>query len=83
MMQLDEALSYKPYGSGFDSRLCPWKFSLTYSFRLLYGPGVGLVSNMNEYQKYFLECKGGRCLELKNLSPSCADCHEIWEPKPP
>ena len=25
--------------------------------------------------------KGGRCLELTNLSPSCADCLEICEPQ--
>jgi len=24
--------------------------------------------------------KGGRCLGLKTLPPSCADCLEIWEP---
>ena len=27
--------------------------------------------------------KGGRCVGLTNLSPSCADCLEIWEPQPP
>jgi hypothetical protein len=27
--------------------------------------------------------KGGRCAGLTTLSPSCADCHEIWEPQPP
>jgi len=27
--------------------------------------------------------KGGRCVELKKLPPSCANCHEIWEPQPP
>jgi hypothetical protein len=26
--------------------------------------------------------KGGRCVGLKTLPPSCADCHEIWEPQP-
>jgi len=26
--------------------------------------------------------KGGRCLELTNLPPSCAYCLEIWEPQP-
>jgi len=24
--------------------------------------------------------KGGRCVGLTTLSPSCADCHEIWKP---
>jgi hypothetical protein len=26
--------------------------------------------------------KGGRCVELTNLPPSCADCLKIWEPQP-
>ena len=27
--------------------------------------------------------KGGRYVRLTNLPPSCAVCHEIWEPQPP
>jgi hypothetical protein len=27
--------------------------------------------------------KGGRCIGLTTLPPSCADCLEIWEPQPP
>ena len=27
--------------------------------------------------------KGGRCVRLTNLPPSCADCLEIWESQPP
>jgi hypothetical protein len=27
--------------------------------------------------------KGGRCVELTTLPPSCADCLEIWEPQTP
>jgi hypothetical protein len=27
--------------------------------------------------------KGGRCVGLTTLPPSCADCHEIWESQPP
>jgi hypothetical protein len=27
--------------------------------------------------------KGGRCVGLTNLPPSCADCLEMWEPQPP
>ena len=30
-----------------------------------------------------MEGKGGRCLGLTTLPPSCADCLEIWEPQPP
>jgi hypothetical protein len=27
--------------------------------------------------------KGGRRVGLTTLPPSCADCLEIWEPRPP
>ena len=27
--------------------------------------------------------KGGQCIGLTTLPPSCADCLEIWEPQPP
>jgi len=27
--------------------------------------------------------KGGWCIGLTTLPPSCADCLEIWEPQPP
>jgi hypothetical protein len=79
--QLVEALSYKPEGHGFDSRLCHWDFSFTYSFRSHCGRGVDSASNRNEYQEYFLGGKG--CVGLTTLPPSCADCLEIWEPQPP
>jgi hypothetical protein len=26
--------------------------------------------------------KGGQCVRLTTSPPSCAECHEIWEPKP-
>jgi hypothetical protein len=35
----------------------------------------------NEYQEYLLGGKGGRCVGLTTLPPSCADCLEIWEPQ--
>ena len=44
--------------------------------------GVDSASNRNEYQEYFLMDKGGRCVGLTTLPPSCADCLEIWEPQP-
>jgi hypothetical protein len=55
MVQLVDALCYKPEGRGFDSRWSHWNFSLTYSFLPHYGPGVDSSSNRNEYQEYFLE----------------------------
>ena len=42
------------------------------SFRSHYGPGVDSASNRNEYQEYFLGGKGGRCVILTTLPPSCA-----------
>jgi hypothetical protein len=66
--QFVEALRYIPEGRGFDS---------------LHSPGVDSASNRNEYQEYFLGGKGGRCLGVTTLSPSCADCLEILEPQPP
>ena len=41
------------------------------------------ASNRSEYQECFLGGKGGRCIGLRNLPPSCADCHAVWEPQPP
>ena len=52
-----KALRYKPAGRGFDSRWRQWNFSVTYSFRSHYGPGVDSASNRNEYQVYFLGVK--------------------------
>ena len=67
-----KALCYKSEGRGVDSRWCHWNFSLTLSFRSHYGPGVDSASNRNEYQVHFLGGKGGRCVRLTTLPPSCA-----------
>ena len=48
-----------------------------------YGLGVDSSSNRNEYQEYFLGGKGGRCVGMTTLPPSCADCLEICEPQTP
>jgi len=69
VVQLVEALRYMPEDRGFDFRWCHWNFSLTYSFRPQYDTGVDSASNRNEYQKYFLGSKGGRCVELTTLPP--------------
>jgi len=44
---------------------------------------LGVASNRNEYQQYFLGDKGGRCVGLTTLPPSCTDCLDIWESQPP
>jgi len=36
-------------------------------------PGVDSVSNSNECQDYLMEGKGGQCIGLTTLPPSCAD----------
>ena len=54
------------------------RFPMVSSFRPHYGPGVKSASNRNEYQEYFLGVKGGRCVGLTNLPPSCADCLDVW-----
>jgi hypothetical protein len=79
--QLVKALRYKPKEREFDFRWCHWNFSLTYSFRPNYGPGVDSGSNGNEYQEYFQGGKGSRCLRLTTLTSLCEDCIEIWEPQ--
>src|SRR5215475_11945377 len=83
MVQLVEALRYKPEGLGIYSRWCHRNFSLTQFFRPHYGPGVDSASNRNEYQEYFLAGKGGWWIGLTTLLPPYADCLEIWDPQPP
>jgi hypothetical protein len=46
-----------------------------------YDSGVDSASNRNEYQEYSLGGKGGWCVGLTTLRPSCADCLEIWNPQ--
>jgi len=45
------------------------------------GSGMSSASNRIEYQEYFLGGKGGRCVGLTTLPPSCAGCLEIWNPQ--
>ena len=56
---------------------------MTQSFRPHYGSWVDSASKRNEYQEYFLGCKGDRCVGLTPLPPSCADYLEIWDPQTP
>ena len=72
VVQLVEALRYKPEVCGFDSRWCHWSFSFTKSFRPHCGPGVDSAPNRKEYQEYFLGGKGGRCVGLTTLPHSCS-----------
>jgi len=78
-----ETLPYKPEGRGFFSQWCHLNFLLTYPFRPRYGPGFNSANNRNEYQEYFLGGKGGGCVRLTILLPSCADCFENGWPQLP
>ena len=55
------------------------EFFIDVILSVTYGPGIDSVSNRNE----FPDGKGGWRMGLTTLSPSCADCHEMWEPQPP
>ena len=54
-----------------------------YSGRTVALGSTQAASNINEYQEYFMGGKGGLGVGLTILPPSCAGCHEIWEPQPP
>ena len=70
--QLDEALRYKLEGRGFNYHL--------------YNPSgrtmaLGLTQPLTEMSTTNISFgKGDRCVMLTTLPPSCADCHEIWDP---
>ena len=61
----------------------PVVVSLEFFIDIILGTGVESASNRNKYQEYFLGCKGGQCVGLTALLPSCADFHKMWEPQPP
>ena len=75
-----KVLCYKSEGRWFDSRWYHWDFSLIYSFRSHYGPGVDSASNRNEYQEYFLRVKKRPVRKADNLTAILGHCHVIWEP---
>ena len=60
-----KALRSKPAGRGFDSRWCQWNFSVTYSYRSHYDPGVDSPSNRKEYHVFFLEVKAAGAVVMK------------------
>jgi hypothetical protein len=56
--------------------------SVTYSFQPYHGPGIDSAPSENEYQEHFLGVKAAGGVRLTTSPTSCAECHEIWEPKP-
>jgi hypothetical protein len=75
--------------SGFDSRLCLWKFCVSGIFHLHNPSGrtvaLGSTQPLTEMSTkiIYLGGKGSQCVGLIILPPSCADWLEIWEPQPP
>jgi len=57
VVQLVEALGYKPESRGFGSRWWHMKFYLHNPSGCTMAPGVDSASNRNEYQEYFLGVK--------------------------
>jgi hypothetical protein len=41
------------------------------------------LTEMSNLPRMFSGGKGGRCIGLTTLPPSCADCLKIWDPQPP
>ena len=86
---LEESVGERGGAVGWSTALQPTRLrvrfpmaSMTQPFRPHYDPGIDSASIRNEYQEYFLEDKGGRCVDVTNLPPWCADCLEIWMPQP-
>ena len=52
-----------------------------FNFRPHHEPGIDSTTDRKEYDEYFQEGKGDRCVGLTTLPPSCSDCLEIWEPR--
>jgi len=45
---------------------------------------LGLIQPLTEMSTSNISWgKGGRCVGLTTLPPSCADCLDLWEPHPP
>jgi hypothetical protein len=74
--QLVEALRYKPEGRGFDFRWGHWDFFVDLS--------LGPTQPLTEMSARVISWggggdKGGRCIGLTTLPPSCVDCLEMLE----
>ena len=69
---MDKALRYKSEGPGIDSKL--GIYSVAADISLCHGVDS---ASKNEYQD-IPRGKGGRCVRVTTLPPSCAMCLEIW-----
>jgi len=72
--QLVEAPCYKPEGRGFDS-WCHWRNPSDRDVPVESTPPVTEMSARN----ISFGGKGGRCVGLTTLQPSCGNCLSIWD----
>jgi hypothetical protein len=72
-----EVLGYKPEDRGFDSLLFHFEFFVRITLE-----SIQPLKEMST-KEYIWRGKGGRCVGLKTLQPSCADSLEMWDPQPP
>jgi hypothetical protein len=79
VVQLVEALRYKPEGRGFDSLWCQWNWHNPFGRTMALGSTQPLTKMSTRNISW--EGKGGRYVGLTTLQ--CADFLEIWEPQPP
>jgi len=80
-----EAIRYNLEGRGFDSRWCHWNWHNPSGRTMTLG-STQLLTEMGTRNISWGGGglgKGGRCLGLTTLPPSCIGCFEIWEPHPP
>jgi hypothetical protein len=67
-----KALRYKPAGRGFDSRWCHLKFFSDIILTVALWPSGRLILDQKWVPGVFPGGKGGRCVRLTTLPPSCA-----------
>jgi hypothetical protein len=62
--------------------MVPLEFFIDITLPAANGPGVDSAPNKNEKQEYLLEGKGGQCVGLTALPPSCVDLGDSnsWHP---
>ena len=80
-----KALRYYSDCPRINCRWCHWIFQWHISFRptMTLGSTQTLVEMSTMSTRNIPGGKGVRCMRLTTSPPSRAECHEIWEPKPP